>query len=96
MECFAHNAPDRVIAPAERRLSRYVRFSAVAAIVVLASAVLLFALSGHRSHVHASLGKNPAACVGEVDDTARLECYDAALNRAQAHPARGATAPIGL
>lgn len=96
MENSAHDALDDAGMTPERRPARYLRFSVVAAGAVVASAILLFALSGQHLHIHAGLGINPAECLSEEDDTARLECYDGALNRAQPQPARGATAPMRL
>lgn len=94
MENSAHDALDDAAMTPERVPAWYLRFSVAVAGAAVASAILLFALSGQRLHIHAGLGINPAVCVSEDDDTARLECYDGALNRAQAQPARGATVPM--
>lgn len=64
---------------------RYLPVSVVMGVAIILSALVLFALSGHR--VRAGLGVNPAECLSEDDDSARLLCYDRALRRIQQQPA---------
>lgn len=74
------------------RVARWILF--LTAIIVL-QALVTFAPSRERPAT-ANVATTPEACSHVDDDAARLECYDASLQRRPADPARGAAFPRNM